>query len=95
MKITFLNTEIELEFAKYQNDNIYIGAFEVETGEPFMDITTNVMNLPEGQVAIKNYSENEGILDVLVEEKIVSKPINSLSSGFVNIPVCKLLVEPK
>ena len=93
MKIEFLNTEIELEFANYQNNNnTYIGAVEVDSGESFMDITVNIdEKLKEDEVSIKNYSENEGILSVLVSAGIVSKPIRIVESGWVKIQICKLL----
>ena len=46
--------------------------------------------LRPNEVAIKNYSENEGILEMLVSEKIVSEPHRFVSSGFVQIPICKM-----
>ena len=93
MKVTFNDTEIELEFANYQNNNnVYIGANEVETGEPFMDVSVNTnVKLADDEVGIKNYSENEGILDVLVAAEIVSNPIRTIPSGHINVQVCKLL----
>jgi hypothetical protein len=34
-------------------------------------------------------------LDWLLENKIVDKPEFCITSGFVRLPVCKLLVTPK
>jgi hypothetical protein len=48
--------------------------------------------LPSGYIAIKDYSENEGILDALLDEGIISHPIRWIASGYVKIPVCKILV---
>lgn len=53
------------------------------------------VNIPEeriekDEVIIKNYSENEGILDVLVDAKIISKPIRNGSVG--GTFVCKMLM---
>jgi len=53
------------------------------------------VNIPEekiekDEVIIKNYSENEGILDVLINAKIISKPIRSASVRGAFI--CKLLI---
>ena len=36
-------------------------------------------------------SENEGVLDALVEAGYVSKPIDWVRTGFVTCPICKLL----
>jgi hypothetical protein len=55
-----------------------------------MSVTVNLNGLDENEVAIKNYSENEGILDVLVAEGIVKSPHRYVNSGFVKIPICEL-----
>lgn len=70
-----------------------LAVMETEAGrEPFGMITVNVQQeLKPGRVAIKDWSENEGLLDVLVEEGIVSEPLAYIPSGFVEIPVCRLL----
>lgn len=46
--------------------------------------------LEENEVAVKNYSENAGILDLLIEEEIVWPPHRFIPSGYVIIPVCLL-----
>ena len=46
------------------------------------------------EVVIKDYSENEGLLEILVEAGVISKPLTYVSvSRFVEAPVCKLLIE--
>jgi hypothetical protein len=45
----------------------------------------------ENEIAIKAYSENTGILEFLMKHGIVSKPIRFIPSGFVQIPICKML----
>jgi hypothetical protein len=57
--------------------------------------SVNVGGLESGHIAIKDYSENEGILAWLIENKIVSKPVRFVGSGYVEIPICKLLVDCK
>lgn len=64
-------------------------------GEDIATASVNIGRLPEGLIAIKDYSENEGILAWLIENKIVSEPIAHRESGYVNIPICKLLVDCK
>jgi hypothetical protein len=47
--------------------------------------------LEKDEVIIKNYSENEGVLEFLIENGIVSKPLRTVSSGWVTCPIVKLL----
>lgn len=59
---------------------------------PYMTASVNVGNSDPEEVAIKDYSENEGILKALVENKIVSEPLRFEQSGYVQIPICRILV---
>lgn len=92
LQITFTknNAKLELQFDQYINGQIAIQAFQ--DGERYMTITCALdCCLLTGEVAIKNYSENEGILDDLIKEGIVAKPHRKIRSGFVEIPICRLL----
>ena len=64
---------------------------------PYAMATVNVphAHLEEGEVLIKNYSENEGILEMLEKEGVVERTGRTVPSGFVDIPVCKLLIPIK
>lgn len=61
-------------------------------GEPWATASVNpLLELPEGYVAIKNWSENEGIERDLLDAGIVEgQPVKHIPSGFVTIPVYKL-----
>lgn len=61
-------------------------------GSPAATVTVWVPGLEEGEVAIKDYSEGEGMLAAMVHNKVVALPHRQVKSGFVTIPVCKLLV---
>jgi Domain of unknown function (DUF4313) len=67
---------------------------DAENGEPIATCTTNVPKEPLAvdEVFIKNYSENEGMLDFLVNAGVVKDTGRRIKSGYVEIPVCKLLV---
>ncbi len=41
------------------------------------------------EFAIKNYSENEGMLDWLMENGFVEAPYDIYPSGWVEVPVCR------
>jgi hypothetical protein len=47
--------------------------------------------IPEKYVCIKDWTENEGILKALIENKIIAPPEFFISLEFININVCKLL----
>lgn len=66
----------------------------LQPGEPVMTATSCLVDYPfqEGETAIKNYSENEGILDVLVNSKIIELTGKFAYSGHYSFPVVKLLV---
>ena len=57
---------------------------------PYANCTINVPGLDIDEVAIKDYSENEGMLEFLINEEIVEKPHREVYSGYVSIPVCRL-----
>lgn len=68
---------------------------DTTTNEQLTRITANLSDtavIPHTHVAVKNYNENEGILDVLIEAGIISKPVEWVQSGFVLFPICKLYI---
>jgi hypothetical protein len=82
--------DVTLERCNYLNNTLALELVETKTGEPFMMCTVNIPNLSDGEVAIKNYSENEGVLDFLIKEGIIEPPHRFDSSGYVSLPVCKV-----
>jgi hypothetical protein len=86
-----------LNYMKYGNGRTAIELVDQEDGGLYAMATVNVteINVNKDEVLIKNYSENEGILDVLVKEGIVSEPIQIFDVNYIKIPLCKLLMKPK
>jgi hypothetical protein len=84
--------KLSLQFAKYANGQTAIKLFDMADGFPFATATVCVEDnlLKEDEVAIKDYSENAGMLDSLIEAKIVEHPHAFIQSGHVKIPICKL-----
>lgn len=90
--ITFADTPCNIVFGKYHNNQrTSIQLYEQETGEPFMTASVNMPDeyLTEDMVCIKNYSENEGILDVLINAQIVL-PLDLIRPGIMK---CMLTVS--
>ena len=81
---------VYLQSRNYPSGNVRIDLIDAIDHCPYMSVTVNIEGLDENEVAIKNYSENEGILDVLVDEGIVKPPHRHVKSGFVLIPICEL-----
>jgi hypothetical protein len=76
---------------KYPNGQIAIKLYDESDGLPYATATVSVQEKLEAcEVAIKNYSENVGILESLINAKVIDSPHRFIQSGFVNIPVCKL-----
>lgn len=94
--VKFQKYTCELDFGKYSNGRIGIDLVDKKTGELVLGATVNIPEeqLGDGEVIIKNYSENEGVLDALISAGVISKPIRTIKSNFIEAPVCKLLVEP-
>jgi hypothetical protein len=95
-KVKFNGWNYHLHFGKYPNARV---GFELLDDEDNGCVAMATMNLPDidiadDEVIIKDYSENDGMLDALIEADIISGPVNYVSSGFISAPVCKLLVDP-
>ena len=83
-----------IDINKYSNNRIAIALIDKFNHESIAVATVNLPNIfiKEDEVFIKDYSENEGILDTLIIAGIVSEPIKWIQSGFVKVPLCKLLI---
>lgn len=93
MQITFQNRKLDLIFSRYSNNRTAIAL--LQNGFPYAVATVNLPNeqLQFDEIAVKNYSENSGILHSLIEAGICSQPVKYVFSGFVTIPICKLLIR--
>lgn len=84
-------------FLEYDAENHMISMYSIDPddgcAEPFMTVTATPANgacLMPGFVAVKNYSENEGILDALIALRVLDKPVGKIPAGFVHLDVCKV-----
>ncbi len=72
-KVKFRGHELTVQKAKYSNDRIALQLY-TEDGELYLTATVNVPDYPvllDGHTFIKNYSENEGILQALIDAQII------------------------
>lgn len=85
---------IDIKMSKYKNGQNRMDFIDSEDGFPVLVASVAVeQNLEQDEIAIKNYSENEGVLDFLINEGIVTSFCRNISSGFVKIPVYKLKLQ--
>ena len=100
--VNFLNCDCEVVKRKYNNGRtaleLIIAQDDVERefykGEPMATATVNIpmANLEADEVIIKDYSENEGMLETLVKARVVKDTGKTITNGFITCPVCKLLI---
>ena len=66
---------------------------QVYPGEPVASCSVNLVDeeIGEDEVAIKDYAENEEMLEWLLSHGIVSEPIKIIKDTFVSFSVVKLL----
>lgn len=77
------------------NDAIAISAYEEESGEPFMDLTTNTedarIHLEKGEIMVKTWSENEPYIKPLLESGYFEDTKRRVSLGRVEAQIWKIL----
>jgi hypothetical protein len=83
--------DVTISLRKYENGRTAIRIYDAD-GEPYAVATVNMPNvlLADNEVLIKDYSENEGILDFLVKNNIVTPTSCGVESGFVWLPIAVL-----
>ena len=83
-----------IEKGQYGNGRIALSLEDTKKGETILVATINVPEekIEKDEVIIKDYSENEGILDILIHAGIISKPVRIIETGMITAPVCKLLI---
>lgn len=93
MKVKFKNWNCIIEWSIYsQNNNIAIKLLDEKTKELVAVATTNTSEeTPLPGVQIKDWSENRGMWEALVDSGVIeSEPIEKIASYFVLVKVGKL-----
>jgi hypothetical protein len=97
IKSPFTNTHYEVVIQKkqYSNGRPALILLDFEDGSPYAVATVNLpeLNLEDNQTFVKSYSENAGMLEFLVENKIVKYTGKQVSNGFVTVDVVELVPE--
>lgn len=96
--VIFKGWSCTLNFATYfENKRTAIQLFDTNDGSPVATASINLSEevLEADEIAIKDYGENSGMVKALVDGGIISEPIRYVTSGYVEIPICKLLINIK
>ena len=70
-------------------------SLETEDGEPWCDATKNAPGLDHDEIAIKDYSENAGILQALYDAGYIEKPHRQEQSGFTQLEITRMTPAAK
>lgn len=93
--VMFRGWKCRVERASYGGTNrIALQLTDVEDGSPVAIATVNMpeLHLAADQVLIKDYSENEGMLALLVGAAVVSPPLREVQLRYVTLYVCRCLI---
>ena len=92
-RVKFKEWNCITEYTSYAVDSklIRILLRDIEDLTPIAVATSYIEGLKEGEVAVKNYSENQGMLQALVEYDIVEKPHRMINE----FPICYIKTIPQ
>lgn len=99
MKVQFKEWNCDVRFLRYNNNRIAIQLTQYDEkggyDEPIATATINLpdVHIPDGQVIVKSYSENEGMEQALLDAGIISKEVGKAATGYVTAPIYTLTSE--
>jgi hypothetical protein len=92
LKMEWHGWDCILQKGRYIDNSIAILLFDAHDGEPVSKATVAIdgANLKENQIIVKDYSENEGMLDALISIGLVTSVERWIETGYVRVPVCNI-----
>ncbi len=93
MDIKYFKGKVVLEAGLYERDgSLALSAKCAATGEKVLTFTVNVpgITLGPGELLIKDWSENEGALDFLLENDLVESTNRAVLTGYAMAPVVRM-----
>lgn len=94
IKVKFQNWQCDLIKHQYANGRTALELVDSEDGDRVATATLNLPNEPlaDDEVIIKTHSENQTMLETLVNAGIVEPTGRVCVSGFITAPVCRVKV---
>lgn len=93
MEITLHGETVTVEKERYPNGARRINLYD-EMGLPYATCTMQLegVTLADDEVIIKNHSENEGVLDILIQNNVVELTDKVVTHGFVRSSIVRVLI---
>lgn len=88
----YIDGDFKPRWLEYSNKNIALTLESCTDGIIKASTNPDIL-LPPGTVAIKNYSENEGLYRELMACFLIRGNIMRIDQGFVKTPVCQPFIE--
>ena len=86
--IKFRNEELHLQFGRYKDTNMVALQLYDSNGFPYMTASFNPVEVPDTDttrlIAIKDWSENEGIEKALLDNNVLEEYISRVPTGYVS-----------
>lgn len=97
IKMKYNDHDCILNFIEYADGHQGLELIDEESEfqEPYLTCSSNFEELKDDEIAIKNWSEGEGMYQFLLEKGVITKNHRVLFSGHVIVPVCKITDEWK
>lgn len=94
-EVNFKGHNCVIKSSKYtNNDNLALVLLDNESGELIAHVTVNSdKKFPSDVAILKDYSENEGLLDVIIESGLIVEVLGSVPLGYVTAPVVKFKLD--
>jgi hypothetical protein len=96
--VRFHGQSYQVKFARYAGtDRVVVRLQRDYDPADYLTATVNVpeWHAGEGEVLIKDYSENEGILAVLTAARVVADTGRTYPVGMTSVNICRLLIDPE
>ncbi len=92
-RVKFFDWSCDVVVKKYHNGRNAIELVDVYDGSRVAIATVNLpdVDLEANEVIIRNYSEAEGMLDILVKAGVIEPTGKVVTSGFATLEICKLI----
>ncbi|WP_321416774.1 hypothetical protein [uncultured Methanomethylovorans sp.] len=94
IKVQFGECDCIAEKLKYNNGRIAIQLIDDCDGAPVATATINIPaeSLAKDEAIIKDYAENEGMVQALMDAGIITKFVRQARSGYITAPIYKVNV---
>lgn len=92
-QVKFMNFNCNVVRNAYPNGRIALQLIDTEDGTPVATASVNLpdVNINDDEIFIKSYSENEGMMDMLLKEGIIGETLATANAGFATATLHKLL----